>query len=314
MIGVDNLYHIVYRTTNTINGKYYIGVHNTKNLEDGYLGSGVTLQKALKKYGPENFKREILSFHENSEAAYKRESELVTLKECRDHNCYNCFPGGCGCRHAKKLKEESIQKMRDSLRLYYRTHTSPNIGRKHSSKTLQKQSDAKRGPKNPMYGKHHTEEVKKRISAAHSGPKARFWGQHSPTAKVLHQYTITGELIKRFECVEDAVNETGLIKAWWVSEHLRTGPKSKHGFIWSYEEYTDPNQLIKDASINRKKGYPQREILQCLGDKIIAEHASVTEAEKTGLISQYLIRKHVTHDKQYIHNGYGWMYKYQEIY
>lgn len=53
-------YHIIYKTTNLINGKIYVGMHSTDNLNDGYLGSGWILKQAIKKYGKENFKREVL--------------------------------------------------------------------------------------------------------------------------------------------------------------------------------------------------------------------------------------------------------------
>lgn len=55
-------FYILYKTTNLINGKTYIGIHKTNNLEDGYLGSGFSLIKAVKKYGKNNFKREVLEF------------------------------------------------------------------------------------------------------------------------------------------------------------------------------------------------------------------------------------------------------------
>lgn len=51
--------YLVYKTTNTINGKYYIGIHKQKDaLFDGYYGSGVLLHSAIKKYGVSNFIRE----------------------------------------------------------------------------------------------------------------------------------------------------------------------------------------------------------------------------------------------------------------
>ena len=53
------MYFILYETTNLINNKKYIGVHKTIDLNDGYLGSGIYLRNAIKKYGKENLKSHI---------------------------------------------------------------------------------------------------------------------------------------------------------------------------------------------------------------------------------------------------------------
>lgn len=53
-------YNFVYKTTNVLNGKIYIGVHSTDDLNDGYMGSGKAISTAIKKYGEENFTTEIL--------------------------------------------------------------------------------------------------------------------------------------------------------------------------------------------------------------------------------------------------------------
>lgn len=66
-------YHFIYKTTNNLNGKYYIGMHSTNNLDDGYLGSGRRLRYSLNKYGNENHTREILEF-KNSRDELKEES------------------------------------------------------------------------------------------------------------------------------------------------------------------------------------------------------------------------------------------------
>ena len=57
--------YTVYKITNTINNRYYIGVHKTTNPNDSYYGSGLVIKEAIKKYGKENFIKEILFTFEN---------------------------------------------------------------------------------------------------------------------------------------------------------------------------------------------------------------------------------------------------------
>jgi hypothetical protein len=88
-------YHFVYKTTNLATGKFYLGKHTTEVLDDGYLGSGVAITSAIKKYGKQNFRRDILVLCETEAEALEVERHCVSLR-LGDPMCYNLVPGGKG--------------------------------------------------------------------------------------------------------------------------------------------------------------------------------------------------------------------------
>ena len=90
--------HYVYKTTNIKNGKYYIGKHSSENIKnDPYLGSGKHLCRAIKKYGRQNFVRQILYQFDQQELSYIKQHELLTERIInQDKNCYNLQIGGRG--------------------------------------------------------------------------------------------------------------------------------------------------------------------------------------------------------------------------
>lgn len=90
--------YIVYKTTNTMTGEFYVGHHKTKYPEifDGYFGSGLLLQRAIKKYGKENFIREILFVFETLTEAKSKEREIVNEEFVKLDYIYNIACGGTG--------------------------------------------------------------------------------------------------------------------------------------------------------------------------------------------------------------------------
>ena len=90
------MFYTVYQITNKINGKIYIGKHQTKDLNDGYMGSGKNLHSAIAKCGIENFQKEILFQFDNEEEMNAKEAELVTEEFCLSEDTYNICPGGQG--------------------------------------------------------------------------------------------------------------------------------------------------------------------------------------------------------------------------
>lgn len=91
--------HYVYKTTNVVNGKFYIGVHscdhNFEISSDGYIGSGVILKNAINKCGKKNFSCEVLECFNTRKLAFDAEVEYIS-SAIGDSQCYNLAPGGEG--------------------------------------------------------------------------------------------------------------------------------------------------------------------------------------------------------------------------
>lgn len=85
----------LYKITNLINGKYYIGIHKG-DLNDDYMGSGRGIVQAIKKYGKSNFTKEVLQVFDTADQAWSAEQRIVTEALVKDPNCYNMRLGGRG--------------------------------------------------------------------------------------------------------------------------------------------------------------------------------------------------------------------------
>lgn len=89
-------YFVVYETTNLANGRKYIGCHKTNDLDDGYLGSGTLLKRAVKKHGEDKFTRNDLFIFSNEDDMFAKEKELITDDVLDSENYYNVNAGGNG--------------------------------------------------------------------------------------------------------------------------------------------------------------------------------------------------------------------------
>lgn len=99
-------YHYIYKTTNLIKNYFYIGMHSTDNLEDGYFGSGKRLRYSINKYGKENHKIEILEFLPSREELKIREREIVNEDLLKETLCMNLQIGGEGGNGTKFLSDD----------------------------------------------------------------------------------------------------------------------------------------------------------------------------------------------------------------
>ena len=87
------MHYIIYKITNTINDKTYIGSHMTENLEDGYMGSGNLIKQAILKYGLSAFKKDIIFMALDEDGMIWAEEELVETYNVNPMS-YNIVPGG----------------------------------------------------------------------------------------------------------------------------------------------------------------------------------------------------------------------------
>lgn len=148
-------YMFVYCTVNLINGKKYIGQHQTNNLEDGYIGSGKIMRQAIKLYGKENFTRSILEFANTLDELNALEIKYINLHDAvNDPNYYNITTGGWG-HPGTPMSEDTKNKIREShigkaiteeTRIKLReSHLGHGIGRRLSDEQKKKISESEKG-------------------------------------------------------------------------------------------------------------------------------------------------------------------------
>lgn len=177
-------YHFIYKTTDTRNGNFYIGMHSTENLKDGYVGSGTRLKHLIYKHGKEIFNMEILEFLPNRESLKKREIEIVNSDLLLEEKCMNLKPGGYGGfnnkEHMMKVSsagnKEFLEKMKDNE---YRKEFSKKLSESNKKQFL----DGRRERKQfyDWTGKNHSEETKLKLSLKNKnkgvGSNNSVWGR-----------------------------------------------------------------------------------------------------------------------------------------
>lgn len=109
------MYYTIYKTTNKINGKFYIGKHQTENINDNYFGSGKALKEAIKIYGKDNFTKEILFVFDNEKEMNNKEREIINEELVSSKLTYNIGIGGEGGSHFKGKKHSDKTKEKLSL-------------------------------------------------------------------------------------------------------------------------------------------------------------------------------------------------------
>lgn len=263
------IYGIIYRYVSP-SGKSYIGQTTNEQkrrncFNDHKYYSGQKMDNAIKKYGAENFAYEVLYRNEyptmdEAIADLNRKEREYISKFDSYNNGYNMTLGGEGVRGLFPTPA-SVEKMRRSLKEYYRTHPNPFQGKAHSEKTrrvLSKLASERTGKKAPMYGKHLSEKQKQVLSEfakLRTGEKNHFFGKvhNNETKRKISEANSrpvcqidagTGEVIRTFPSALAAGAHLGNPRL--NSEIIKcckgyVSPSGRHyltckGYKWKYQE------------------------------------------------------------------------------
>lgn len=160
------IYYFLYRTTNLLNNKYYLGMHSTRKLKDGYLGSGKILRRSINKYGQDNFKMEILYFFNSRSEMVYEENRLINEQILKDPLCMNIRIGGFG----GFTKEEQIKNaIKSNLKQkYLKENNEEWVLKKFENQSNSQKKTYENGREKSYFydwnGKKHKEETKIKIS------------------------------------------------------------------------------------------------------------------------------------------------------
>ena len=199
----------IYKITNLINGKIYIGQHdgNKKN----YFGGGTMLKRAIKKYGKKNFKKEIIK-QGNFNQMFLNELEIHYIRlyaPNNTENSYNILPGGkmCGfkgCKHTKEAKKKIAKASKNR---------KSNLGKKVSVETKLKMSIARKGRIIP----------REQVERSREGKK-----------KPILQYDLQNNFIREWDSALTVCKELNLLRSN-ISRCCNNKQTKSGGFKWKFK-------------------------------------------------------------------------------
>jgi hypothetical protein len=158
----EKKYHYIYKTTCKVTDKFYVGMHSTDNLEDGYIGSGKRLWHSIRKHGLDNHVKEILEFLPNRSSLKSREKEIVNERFLQDTNCLNIQIGGGGGFSSKEHYDKFVLACKNNGENQKKLCEDEEY-RKNIGTFLKNYRPDFSGANNGFYGKTHNEETKVKL-------------------------------------------------------------------------------------------------------------------------------------------------------
>lgn len=222
---------IIYLTTNKVNNKKYIGMDSNNNPK--YLGSGSLLLKSIKKYGKENFTKEILEYCDSREEMEERETYWIhkynSLKDPNFYNLEDNLKRGIDpfWNKSEEERQKIFKKRGDKQR------GIPKVGNMKPKPEYfsqqQKERFKNRGPR--------TLESRKKQGLSLKGKKhnqiIKTWNQdlNSKTLVSVDQYSKDDEFIKRWNSIKEPSIELNINRVC-IGMCIKGDLKTGGGFIW----------------------------------------------------------------------------------
>ncbi len=225
---------VIYKVTNLINGKIYIG--QNKNNNSNYYGSGKLIKRALKKYGKDNFKKEILCECNSLEELNEKERFWISKLNSTDSEIgYNLEAGGGDGFINKKRKIGDYVFTEEHKQNISKGNKGLPKSKKHRE-NISKNHHNVSGKNNPMYGRTHTDEIKQFMKELNTGRitteeqkikmsiKSR--GEGNPNSKLTKEQVIEirrlyheegvfqNELAKKFNVNQPCIYKIVNYKTW----------------------------------------------------------------------------------------------------
>ena len=203
------MYGYIYKTTNLINGKIYIGQHKSKVFDTKYVGSGTIIINAINKYGIENFKCELIEECDSYENLNEKECYWIEKLNCRNPEIgYNLRFGGIQSKVDERTKEK----------IHNNSLINPNYGMRGKQQSeLCKEINRKNhiGVSPINKGKKMSEEQKIKLSLSHIGQKA--WNKGVPmrdeSKEKLRAIKLNSKWMNNGK-IEKLIYNTSLVEEW----------------------------------------------------------------------------------------------------
>lgn len=328
----------IYLITNKINGKKYIGLSSKTPVQaKNYYGSGALITKAVKKYGKDNFEKEILEDNiESLSFLCERERYYIQIYDAvKSPEYYNIEDGGISSsfwnsvddtykemisdKISKKLKlyflnnpmsQRSIDSLNESLRIFYIKRIREEIefyDILYRDKRFKELKKCRRKSSYKIWINLNNG-AKNEISAE-SKKKIK-----NVSDKKVYKFDMDGNFIRSYDSLDKAIRDNKL-KSKSLLSLACSGKRNHHaGYRWSYKE--TPHKLKLNPT-GRKKGTKDSskrnvnhsvsniyKILQFKNDKLIREWESAKDISESLNISKQMLLIKIRSGSEYA--GFVW--------